>query len=90
MEKDRLLKLLEELHAELSAAGTLDPETRDRVQALADDIDRLTDDTKDNQELDKEPLTSGLHDLVLKFEGDHPQLSAAIGRVADALAAMGI
>jgi hypothetical protein len=31
-----------------------------------------------------------LKDLLLRFEADHPQLSVAVGRVADALAAMGI
>jgi hypothetical protein len=31
-----------------------------------------------------------LKDLLLKFEADHPQMSVTIGRVADALAAMGI
>jgi hypothetical protein len=89
MEKERLLKLLEELHAELSSAESVDPETRARVQTLADDIDNLMD-KNDDDVLDKEPVTSGLRDLVLRFEGDHPQLAVSIGKVADALAAMGI
>jgi hypothetical protein len=90
MEKQRLLKMVEELHAELSAADTLDPETRARVQTLADDIDRLVDEGESYVGDDQEPVTSGLRDVMLKFEGDHPQLATAIGRVADALAAMGI
>ena len=36
-----------------------------------------------------EPVTSKLRDLLLKFEAEHPELSAAIGKVADTLAAMG-
>ena len=39
---------------------------------------------------DVEAHASGLKDLLLKFEAEHPQLSVAAGRVADALAAMGI
>jgi hypothetical protein len=35
------------------------------------------------------PDSSGLKELMLRFEADHPQLSVSIGRVADALAAMG-
>jgi hypothetical protein len=90
MEKERLLRTLEELHVKLSSAETVDPETRARVQALATDINRLVDDDAEDESVDKEPVTSGLRDLVLKFEGDHPQLAVAIGKVADALAAMGI
>jgi hypothetical protein len=37
-----------------------------------------------------EPVVGGLKDALLKFESEHPQLSAAVGKVADALAAMGI
>jgi hypothetical protein len=38
---------------------------------------------------DVDPVTRGLRDLLLKFEAEHPQLSAKVGQVADALAAMG-
>jgi uncharacterized protein DUF4404 len=31
-----------------------------------------------------------LKDALLRFEAEHPQMSNAIGKVADALAAMGI
>jgi len=37
-----------------------------------------------------EPAAGGLKDALLKFESEHPQLSVAVGKVADALAAIGI
>jgi 3,4-dihydroxy 2-butanone 4-phosphate synthase/GTP cyclohydrolase II len=33
--------------------------------------------------------SGGINELLSKFEAEHPQLSVSIGRVADALAAMG-
>jgi hypothetical protein len=90
MEKQRLVETLGRLHSELSAAEDVDPETRALLQTLTDDIDRLLSKRGKATPSEVEPVSSGLRDLVLKFEGDHPQLSATIGKVADALAAMGI
>jgi hypothetical protein len=35
-------------------------------------------------------VTGNLRDLLLKFEAEHPELAASIGKIADSLAAMGI
>ncbi|MCI0334953.1 MAG: DUF4404 family protein [Planctomycetes bacterium] len=81
--------MLQELRAELSTAKDVDPETLARLDQLTKDIQGNVNrgDHPDAREV--EPDSSGLKDLLLKFEAQHPQLSVSIGRVADALAAMG-
>lgn len=89
MEKQRLLQTLEELRAELLLAKSVDPETMAQLERLTKDLRHAVHQGERSTEPEVEPTTSGLNDLLLKFEADHPQLSASIGRVADALAAMG-
>jgi hypothetical protein len=89
MEKQRLVNTLQQLHAELTEADRVDPETLKLLRAVTDDISRLLDKKSDASPADIDPVTRGLKDLLLKFEADHPQLSARVGQVADALAAMG-
>jgi hypothetical protein len=89
MEKQRLLQTLEELRAELLLAKSVDPDTMAQLEQLTKDIQRAVHQGERSTESEVEPDSSGLKDLLLKFEVDHPQLSASIGRVADALAAMG-
>jgi hypothetical protein len=90
MEKQRLLETLEELRVELSQAEGVDPETLAALQQLTNDLQRKAQDRGKLSTSEVEPESSGLKDLVLRFEADHPQLAVAVGRVADALAAMGI
>jgi hypothetical protein len=90
MGNERLAKALEQLHTELSKAERLDPETLKLLSTITDDISRLLDKNVETSSADVEPVSSGLKDLLLQFEAEHPKLSARIGEVADALAAMGI
>jgi hypothetical protein len=88
MEKQQLLQTLEQLHKELSQTERVDPETLAELERLSGDI-RSALAQRDAISADEVEPVSGLKDLLLKYEAEHPQLSAAIGRVADALAAMG-
>jgi hypothetical protein len=88
MEKQRLLQTLEQLHKELSQTEHVDPETLAELETLTSEIRSALDQRSAKSAAEVEPV-SGLRDLLLRYEADHPQLSAAIGRVADALAAMG-
>jgi hypothetical protein len=90
MNKERLLQTLEQLHVELAQAEPADPEVAARLRAITDDIERALGQREPATAAKLAPASSGLNDLMLKFESEHPQLSVAIGRVADALAAMGI
>ena len=90
MEKQHLVETLEQLHAELSQAERVDPETLELLHAVTEDIGRLLEKNKELSPADVAPVSSGIKRLLLKFEAEHPQLSATIGEVADALAGMGI
>jgi hypothetical protein len=90
MEKQQLIARLQHLHDELSRTQRVDPETLALLAALTDDVDRLLDGESEAAAADMDPVSHGLRDLMLKFESEHPEVSSAIGKVADALAAIGI
>jgi len=90
MEKQQLQNTLAALHGELSDREQIDDDTRALLKAFADDINRLLDDETETSADEVEPLFEQVQDLVLKFESDHPQLTAALNQVASALANMGI
>ena len=90
MGNERLRLTLRQLHDELSQAEGVDPETLAQLRALTDDMERALEKREAQSPAEVQAQASGLKDLLLKFEAEHPQLSVAAGRVADALAAMGI
>ncbi len=78
---------LEHLHRELSEAPSLDPEARALLAEVAADIERLL--AQDAPE-SAAPLARRLSAATERFEETHPQLTAVVGRLADALANLGI
>ena len=90
MDKQHLQDSLAQLHGALSEQGEIDQDTRDLLKTVAADIDRLLDDSSENTSEDVEPVSAQVQDLLLKFETDHPELTAALNRVASALANLGI
>jgi hypothetical protein len=90
MGNERLRLTLRQLHDELTQAEGVDPATLAQLRAHIDDMERALEKHETQSPADVEVHASGLKDMLLKFEADHPQLSVAAGRVADALAAMGI
>jgi hypothetical protein len=88
MQKDQLQGTLRRLHDELSRTEGVEPDTLARLRKISDEMQRALDESDDAA--DVESSASGLKSLLLKFESEHPQMSDTIGRVADALAAMGI
>jgi ABC-type transporter Mla MlaB component len=89
MEKQRLIETLQQLRAELAQMERVDPTTLARLEEVTREVEQVLGEREDTSAEELEPV-SGLRDLLLKYEAEHPQLSATIGRVADALAAMGI
>ena len=90
MEQHDLTAKLSQLHTELAKTDQVDAESLDLLRKLTADIGRLLD-AKDNAgDEDTEGVASGLKDLLLKFESEHPELANAVGKVADALASIGI
>ena len=90
MEKRQLQETLAALHGELSDREKLDDDTRQLLKTFADDINRFLDDSTESSAEEVEPLSEQVQDLLLKFETDHPELTAALNRVASALANLGI
>ncbi len=90
MDKDRLLHTLEELRAEVAQTESVDPDTLALLENAMLDLQQELDKHGAKRPENLEPASSGLKDALLKFESEHPKLSVAVGKVADALAAMGI
>jgi hypothetical protein len=90
MDKDQLVKSLRELHAELSQKKKIDPEALRLLESLTADADRLLGESGEADKAEGGAVSSGLRDLILKFEAEHPQMAQTLGGVADSLAALGI
>jgi hypothetical protein len=91
MENKHLVETLKQLHVELSQAGRVDPDTLSLLETVTDDIERVLKrhPSDATEAADVAEPTSRLRELLLKFEAEHPELSTAVGKVADGLAAMG-
>jgi hypothetical protein len=90
MGQHELSQKLAQLNDEISQTSEVNPENLELLRKLTADIDRLLEQQDEAGEEDTESVTGGLKDLLLKFEADHPELSISLGKVADALAAIGI
>lgn len=89
MERSELQTTLARLRDELRGASALDARAREQLEALARDIEqRLRPDRTEPEAL--EALAKNLREAIERFEESHPELTAAVNRVADALARMGI
>jgi hypothetical protein len=92
MDQRELFETLSKLHSELSQSNQVDPAAVEMLRTLTADMNRLLGQqgTEATVPEDVEPVARGIKDLMLRFEADYPQLSTAVGKVADALAGMGI
>jgi predicted nucleic acid-binding Zn-ribbon protein len=89
MEAEKLSQLIARLHHELSTAETLDDDSRNQLQDLTGDIERLTASGESAREY-RESTASQLEEAALRFESEHPRLSSVIGQLMDSLGKMGI
>ena len=89
MREQHLRRTLEELHTELQHAGMIDDRSRELLRSVLDDIEDLLA-REPKRGTPPESIAERLREAVRAFETTHPTLTGAIGRVADALAAMGI
>jgi hypothetical protein len=99
MSEENLSELLAQLHSRLNRAKKLDPESRELLltvsedirRALADKSARRTDSGKGpGKSSDRESHESRLEALAVRFEADHPTLAEALREITDALAKAGI
>ena len=90
MDKQQLLSALESLHAELADADQIDTETRERLETVTGDVQRLLGQDAEPSREEVEPLSDSLQDMVLRFEADHPSLTSLLNRIASGLSNLGI
>ena len=84
-----LRRRLAELHAELERTDALDGESRAALEEVLGEIQELLARSEPAR---SEPvsLADRLREAGRHFEESHPTLTATLGRVVDALAALGI
>jgi hypothetical protein len=82
-----LQEVLNELQEALEATADLDAGLRDELRATASEINQALDS---DEESVLGQLGARLQAALERFEGQHPQLTGIVGRVADALADLGI
>jgi len=87
MPEAHLRQRLAELHAELERDPDVDDESKQLLEALTADIRRVLE--REERE-DDTPLTEQLAEGVRRFEESHPELAAALNRIANALSNLGI
>ncbi len=89
MSTDHIKSTIRTLHKNLEESGPLDPETRELLGQLDTDLHRLLEARKE-VEGEEEGFQERLESLAADFDSRHPQLSAVLRELGDALARVGI
>ncbi len=82
-DKPQLREALERLHAELEQTKTMDPESRQLLQHLQNDIQTML---RQPNARSRASLGRRLNDALAHFEETHPDLTLTIKQVLDNLA----
>ncbi len=89
MSPESLRARVKDVHETLERGEPLTPEQRARLDAVLEEVEgRLEAERPDSDEEDS--LVERVREAGLQFEESHPNLTAAVGAVADALARLGI
>jgi hypothetical protein len=86
--RTHLAEVLGELHEALASARELDDEAIAELRSAADEISEALERSGDDAW--PSALRSKLSDALERFEIEHPRITSLVGRVADALADLGI
>jgi hypothetical protein len=87
MSEQHLREVLDELHAELERAATVDEPVRARLREVTLEIGELLDRTTpvERRPDESRSLMERLKDAAWHFEEDHPSVASAVGRLVEAL-----
>jgi hypothetical protein len=88
MDKDRLDKILADLHAEVERAQDLEDEQRARLRQSAREVQARIE--RGEKRPDDDSLSEQLKEAVLRFEASHPNLALAITQAITALVDIGV
>jgi hypothetical protein len=87
--REHLDNRIQELLDELEKIEPADPVRRDRLAHVLHDIRSMVAESE-SQSDEHETLRERFDEAARQFEESHPTLTAVVGRVADALANLGI
>jgi hypothetical protein len=87
---ENLRRHLAELHAELENVDAVDAEARAALEAVMREIREVLARSEEEERRGESSLADRLRDAGRHFEESHPTLTATLGRVVDALSALGI
>jgi hypothetical protein len=88
MPREKLRDTLKQLKTEIDAGAALGPEQRSVLSDALSEIETLLESEEDAP--DSSPLVAKLREAEAHFEESHPNLTIAVGAVADALSKLGI
>jgi hypothetical protein len=87
MPERALQSKVKELHEAVAAGKPLSESQREALDRVLDEVETLLAEEGDD---DAESLAERVREAGIQFEESHPNLTAAIGAVADALSRLGI
>lgn len=91
MDSKHLREQLSKLHTELAGAQRVDPEVRELLRQVMDDIARLVDrPTSTGGGAADASIADRIEELAVRFEADHPALAANTRRLVDLLGKAGL
>lgn len=90
MDREELLKSLESLNDEIAGVDRVDPETKAALAKVTADVRRVLDPADPATADDVESPSEGVRSYLLELEAEHPKMAEMLGRIADALANLGI
>jgi hypothetical protein len=86
--KRKLTDILHELHESLERSPELGDDAREALRDAASDISEALDQEEPSER--DQGFAEQLNQALERFEGEHPKLTAVVGRIADALSDLGI
>jgi len=90
MDSNSLRDHLAKVHAELTEALRADPKSRETLNDMMQDINRLIDAPAAMTASSQNSLPDRLERIAVQFEADHPTLAASARRLVDLLGEVGI
>jgi len=89
MPRDKLRRLVAELHGELEHSGPVDEESRELLHGLTADIEELVGHDEPPQ-AHRESAVEQVSEAAVHFQAEHPQVSRLLREIVDALGRLGI
>ncbi len=90
MDEEQLRETLIKLRAELQHAASVNESERELLNSLMHDVQELLARSAHHPSQGDRSLSQRLETAIQRLEASHPNLTAAMGRVVDALSQMGI